>query len=145
MAQTNIALPTSEQPLVDVDDKGITTGFPTVQWYQFWRALLTRTQATVPFTVETAISATGTTVADAFQLTAEWNEIGTAPLNSGVILENFGPGTDSRVWNDGAHPVKIYAPSGCTIDGGASYTLNNAKAQVFSQLDDTTFKSLQLG
>jgi hypothetical protein len=135
-------MPTAAQPLADAEGK------PSQVWWRFWYGLLTRSAATVTYLVATALTATGTAQADALQLTAEWNELTTVAANTGVVLFDFGAGLESTVWNAGANSLKVYPPVGSTIDGGAAndpYVLAAGKAQVFYQLDATSFRTLQLG
>jgi len=135
-------MPTPEQPLIQAD------GLPTWVWWRFWQGLFTRSAATIPYLVALGLTATGTTQGTALQLEAEWNEVTTVAANTGVALFAFGTGFDSRVWNAGANSLKVYPPIGCSIDGGAAnapYALAAGKAQVFSQLSATEWRSLQLG
>lgn len=123
-------------------------GLPTQVWWRFWFGLFTRNQSTIPYLVETGIAAAGATQATATPLTAEWNEISTTPVNSGVVLDSFGQGFNSTIFNAGANALNVYPPVGCTIDVlaiNAAYSLAAGKSQIFSQLSATSFRSQQLG
>ncbi len=144
MAASNntLSIPTPAQP---IDDRG---NLVAQVWWRFFQSLLNRTAATITYTVKLGLTAAGTTQATALKLTAEWNEVTTTALNTGVLLFNFGIGFDSRVWNLGANSMKIYPPLGCQIDAlGANnpYLLATNKAQIFNQLSATQWRSLQLG
>ena len=138
----SISIPTPAQP---IDEKG---NLVAQVWWRFFQGLLNRTAATIPYLVGMGSTAAGTVQADALALQSEWNEITTVALNSGVLLNAFGAGFDSRVWNKGINALKIYPPVGCQIDAlgvNNPYSLAAAKAQVFSQLSATQWQSLQLG
>lgn len=138
-----LSLPTAAQT---IDEAG---RMPIARvWYQFLQGLYSRSQATVPALVATGLVATGNSQGTALKLVSEWNEVVTTALNTGVLLNNFGLGFASIVWNMGANPLSVYPPIGCKIDAGAAnaaYALGAGKAQVFSQLTATQFRSLQLG
>ena len=100
--------------------------------------------------VESGIVATGTTVADAYQLRATINQLSTVAASTGVKLPlNVGIGQPFTVYNDGANPVQIYeATSGVTIDGVAGATgvpLANTKRCVYTRMTATNWESAQLG
>jgi hypothetical protein len=119
-------------------------GVVTQPWWRFFYGLYTRTAATVPYLVGTALTAAGTTQATATPLTAEWNEITTTAANSGVILDAFGIGLNSLVFNEGVSTLKIYPPVGCSIDAlGANnpYSLGSGASRDFYQLTATEFRS----
>jgi hypothetical protein len=66
----------------------------------------------------TAISAAGSTQGTATSLTNAVNFIGTAASGSGVVLSSSATAGDSQfVYNGGANPVKVYPPSGASING----------------------------
>jgi 4-hydroxyphenylpyruvate dioxygenase-like putative hemolysin len=67
-------------------------------------------------TVNTAISAAGTTRATATALTAAFNLVSTAAANSGVSLPAVsGPGDEVVVFNDGAANAFFVYPDSATI------------------------------
>ena len=67
----------------------------------------------------TGISAAGTTVADATELTEDYNVVSTVAAGAGVVLpdSNVGPGDTIEVLNTGANPLTVYAPSTGSING----------------------------
>ena len=67
----------------------------------------------------TSLSAAGTGTSDATVLTADWNVVGTVAANAGVRIGATGwhPGDTMVVVNQGANPLKVYPPSGGTING----------------------------
>ena len=74
--------------------------------------------------VKTAISAAGTTSADATTVTASINVLGTVGSGSGVIISDGELGDSVIVYNGGLNGVKVYPPSGDTFNQGlASFTL----------------------
>lgn len=137
-----LAMPTAAMPVVDQ------SGLPSQPWWRFFYGLYTRSAASIPYLVATTLTAAGTTQADALVLSSEWNEITSTPVGSGVVLNAFGSGFESTVFNVGGATLKVYPPVGCSIDALAAntaYSLANGKSQVFYQLSATKFRSLQLG
>lgn len=133
-----LSLPTAQQAITQ---SGLTLADV---WYRFFQALFNRAASTVAYLVETGITAVGTTQATATPLMAEWNEVSTTPLNSGVVLFNFAEGFDSVIFNQGANPLNIYPPIGCSIDAlGANnpYVLAAGATRDFYQLSATQFRS----
>jgi len=66
-----------------------------------------------------ALTAAGTTRADALQLAAEINRVSTAASGTGVILPVGVVGMVITVLNAGANLMKVYASASETIDGTA--------------------------
>ena len=65
-----------------------------------------------------SISAAGTTQGTATALGSAVNFISTAASGSGVVLSSSASAGDSQlVYNGGANPVKVYPPSGASING----------------------------
>lgn len=123
-------------------------GRMTYIWWRFFQSIANRIAEAVVHSVATGLVATGTTQATAAELTDEWNQVTTTPVNSGVIIEPFGLGTNVVVWNGGANSLKVYPPVGYKIDAlatNASYPLAAGKSQIFYQITDTSFKTVQLG
>lgn len=61
--------------------------------------------------VNSAVSAAGTTQSDSTELTASLNVVSTVAASSGVRVFN-GPIGDSQViYNSGANPLKVYPPT----------------------------------
>lgn len=73
-------------------------------------------------TVETGITATGSALADAYQLNAATNAVATAAASTGVKLPpNAAKGAEVFVVNQGANALNVYpATSAGTINGGAA-------------------------
>lgn len=137
-----LSMPTQGMPLIGDD------GLPTQPWWRFWYGLFVRNASTIPYLVSTALTAEGTTQADALALASEWNVISSTPANSGARLNAFGIGLDSTVINNGGAALKVYPPIGSQIDAlgtNAPYSLADTKIQVFYQVSDTQFYSQQLG
>ena len=133
-----LSMPTAAMPLAGPD------GLPNQPWWRFWYGLYTRSAATVPYLVGTTISAAGTTQADATPLLAEWNEISAVAANTGVVLNSFGKGFNSVVFNEGVSTLKIYPPVGCAIDALGSnnpYSLASGASRDFYQLTAIEFRS----
>ena len=73
--------------------------------------------------VATAIVATGTVIGDAYQLSAEYNFIGTAAVGTGVRLPELATGLIGMhvaVRNNGANTLKVYPYTAQTIAGGGA-------------------------
>lgn len=69
----------------------------------------------------TAVTAAGTTQADATPVKKIWNNVATVPTNSGVILPvGESAGTVIYIKNAGANALKIYPHKGGNIDGGTT-------------------------
>lgn len=137
-----LSLPTPQMPLTD---NGLIV---SSVWFRFFQGLFNRSAATIPWLVGSGLTATGTIQADALALSAEWNEVDTTPANSGVLLNNFGVGFNSQIFNAGANTLKVYPPTGMAIDAlGANnpYSLATTKSQNFYQLTSTQIRSQQLG
>lgn len=124
----------------------------TAVWYKFFVSLSAVLSnligGVLGFTTETGITATGTVQADAYPLSTEWAVVTTAPANSGVLINGFGAGVATTVFNRGANTLKVYPPSGSQIDAlgiDVAYSLAANKMQVISQIDVNHFISMQLG
>lgn len=79
--------------------------------------------------VFSAVSAAGSTVADATLLSRHANIVTTVASGTGVVVYDGFVGTEISVQNEGANNLLVYAPSGSTINGGASITLTAANDQ----------------
>jgi len=98
--------------------------------------------------VGNALTAAGTTRADALQLAKQVNRITTAAASTGVILPVGVVGMIIYVFNAGANPVKVYASASETIDGNAGstgVTLTNALRCTYTFVAANTWISAQLG
>jgi hypothetical protein len=151
MANQLNKVPTSLEPIAKFGDANVPT-MVTREWYLFFQSLAlilgNLVGGVLGFTTETGVTATGTTQGTAVVMTTEWIEVTTTPLNSGVMLQNFGPGVPSTVFNEGANSLKIYPSVGSQIDAlgaNAPYPLPAGKMQTFFQTANTQFRSTQLG
>lgn len=72
--------------------------------------------------VGTALTAAGTTRADALQLAKEINNVTTTASGTGVILPTGQVGMQVRVYNNGANTLAVYANGSETINGTAGST-----------------------
>lgn len=71
--------------------------------------------------VTAALSAAGTTQGTATELTSEDNEITTTASGAGVVLNRLlVPGEFQSVFNAGANVLKVYPPSGLSINALAA-------------------------
>lgn len=98
--------------------------------------------------VGNALSAAGTTRADATQLAKSRNILSTVASGTGVILPVGVIGMRVTVFNNGANPVQVYASASETVDGTAGATgvpLANAKRADFFFNAANTWLSAQLG
>jgi len=80
----------------------------------------------------TSITAAGTNLATATQLTATFNVVSTTPSGTGVILPNV-IGTAFWVHNAGANALLVYPPSG-TVNGTASHSLATTAKMQYIQI-----------
>lgn len=100
---------------------------------------------------DNALTATGTTRANALALTKAINFLGTVASGTGVILpaaSTVGVGGCVIVFNGGANAAKVYAAGSDTIDGTAGatgVTLTNALRCAYFVSAAGTFISAQLG
>ena len=134
-----LSMPTAAMP---IDEGGQLIASQV--WWRFWYGLYKRTAASIPYLVGSGLTATGTTQANALALPSEWNEVTTTASNTGVILNAFGVGFNSIVFNAGANTLKIYPPVGCAIDALGTnnpYSLASGASRDFYQLTATQFRS----
>jgi hypothetical protein len=108
------------------------------------------TASTVGLSVPTdnALTAAGTTRADALQLVKQINNITTAAASTGVILPVGVIGMRIVIFNNGANAIKVYASASETVDGTAGssgVTLTNAKRCEYFFVAANTWISAQLG
>ena len=102
---------------------------------------------TVAETTANALTATGTTRADALAITAQINRFTTVAANTGCVI-TFTPGLVVVVFNDGVNPLKVYASGTTTIDGTAGstgVTLTNALRCAYYCVATNVVVSAQLG
>lgn len=95
--------------------------------------------------VSSGLTALGTTLATALVLTSVINQLSTVAANTGAALASLVPGAHQDLYNDGASPVTVYAPTGYTVDGVASVTLTNALRCRYTCIAPGVIESSQLG
>ena len=91
----------------------------------------------------TGLVATGTTIADALQLSADFNTITTSSASTGVILPPTEAGAVVVIRNDSGQTITVYPKSGSTINAAAStLSVATAKTVVFYGMSATTWASI---
>lgn len=91
----------------------------------------------------TGLTATGSTAADALQLSADWNTVATTASGTGVKLPPTEAGAVVCVYNAGANTLAVYPATGSTINAAAS-SLNVTTTQrvLFIATSSTTWVSI---
>lgn len=94
--------------------------------------------------VSTGLTATGSAIGDALQLTSFVNVVGTTALNTGVKLSaNWPVGQVGFVQNNGANALNLFPPSASiSINGGtlgAAVTIAAAAGNIIVRLSATDF------
>lgn len=124
-------------PLVD------SQGIPTSAYgRQFFTQLYNRTglgTGIVPIvTPPPFLTATGATIADALQLTQDWNDIEFGGANTGVIITpalNMQPGNDIWVFNGTGNNKNVYPPTATdqidALGAGNPFVLAAGKLRCF--------------
>ena len=92
--------------------------------------------------VGNTLTATGTTTADALQLSAVHNRVSTTAASTGVKLPTCETGAVMTVSNDGASTLTVYPQSGTTIDGSASVSIATTKRRIFIGISPTVWVSI---
>lgn len=98
------------------------------------------------------VTAAGTTIANAKQLTGEYNTLGTVAASTGVLLPNFPIGSTVFVKNGGANTVNVFPPtsSGTITSGtttgsaGAAQTVATTKTAMFIRVSSTNWEYVAL-
>ena len=91
----------------------------------------------------TGLVATGSTAADALQLSAVWNTVATTASGTGVKLPPTEAGAMVCVYNAGANTLAVYPANGSTINAGASSLSVTATTRVlFIATSATTWISI---
>lgn len=113
------------------------SGLPNKNWLYLLLQLWNRTgQGTgiVPV-VDAGLVASGTTLADALSLVADWNSFGTVAAGTGCKILPLKPGNDIQVFNAGANSISIYPPTGAdqidALGAGQPFVLAAGKLRVF--------------
>ena len=91
----------------------------------------------------TGLVATGSTAADALQLSAVWNTITTSSASTGVKLPPTEAGAMVGIRNDSGQTVTVYPATSSTINAAAaSVTLATAKTMILFATSATTWASV---
>lgn len=93
----------------------------------------------------TGITAAGTTITDATQLTKPITVVGTTASGTGVKLSKRFAGALIIIKNSGAETLTIFPHvSGATINGSASVTLATTKSALLFAVSETAYHSIGL-
>jgi len=87
------------------------------------------------------LTATGSTTADALQLSAVLNNVTTVAASTGVKLPPAEMGAMVVVFNSGANSLTVYPITGTTIDGGSSVAIATGKERIFFGFSPTVWLS----
>ena len=88
-----------------------------------------------------SLTATGSTTADALQLSAVLNNVATTAASTGVKLPPAEMGAMVVVFNSGANSLTVYPIAGTTIDGGSSVAIATGKERIFFGFSPTVWLS----
>ena len=125
-------------------------GIPTTSYGRgFFNALYQRTGAGTGIIPKVSVvKAAGVSIADAFQLTADWNDIESGAANAGVAIASalgLQPGNDIWLFNGTATNKNVYPPDGQTqidaLGAGMPYVLGAGKLRCFQCWQATQFHS----
>ncbi len=92
--------------------------------------------------MNTTVSAAGTTQATATAIGAGNSFISTAAASSGVVLPQGQPGDEFDIYNGGANAVTVYPPTGAKINGlgtNSGMTLGTNSECHYKQWSTTQF------
>lgn len=85
--------------------------------YKLFGSGLTTLSVAALTDVATALAATGTSAADALEITAARNAFSTVASGTGAILDSeAAPGDSQLVYNGGANVLRVYPTSGAQIN-----------------------------
>lgn len=88
-----------------------------------------------------SISAAGTTIADATQLTASTNLLSTVAAGAGVLLVNGMVNDEVEIYNGGANACKVYPPTSSQalnqLSVGTAVSLPSVTAAKFRKVSTT--------
>lgn len=91
--------------------------------------------------VASGLTATGSTAADALQLSAVVSVVATTASSTGVKLPPAEAGAQIVVFNNGANSLTVYPQTGSTVDGGASVAIATGKERIFFGISPTIWLS----
>lgn len=111
--------------------------------------VMAKASTSIRQTFATSLTAAGSSISDALQLTAAINNVTTVAASTGVKLYNAGTGAMVVVKNRGANNLNVYPPDGSgTIDGGAGgaavVVATNATG-LFFKMSSTNWISVEAG
>lgn len=90
---------------------------------------------------KSSISAAGSTISDATQLTASQNLLSTVSSGQGVLLPNGMVNDQVEIYNGGSNAVKVYPPNSTQninqLSAGTAITLNVNTAAYFRKVTTT--------
>ena len=95
--------------------------------------------------VASALTATGSSVSDALQLTGDVNEVTTTASGTGVKLPPMSPGDSCFIYNIGAQTLSVYPPTGESINAlsaNAVYSVATAKTVLVVKVSATRYATL---
>lgn len=99
---------------------GITIGAFTPAAGTFTNAIATTgTFGTIFMSAAAAVTASGTNIGTAFQLTNQVNNVSTVTSGTGVILPTGVVDNQTTIYNNGANALQVYAGGSATINGMA--------------------------
>lgn len=140
MAQTTgFNLPPPQEPFVN---PGLTLSYSGYQYLLSLLAAAASSQATA--TTALGLVATGTNQATALQLGAQWNEVDTVAMGTGVLLSPYQVGQSQTVFNGGANALLVYPPPGFQIDAlgdNAAFALAPGARIAFETWSDNQIRS----
>lgn len=108
----------------------------------------TMTNGHILHSTANALTAVGTTRADALALTKQTNNVTSAAAGTGVVLPAGVIGMEITLFNAGANAIQVYGNGSDTIDGVAAATgvpLTNAKRAKYFCVAAATYVSAQMG
>ena len=91
--------------------------------------------------VANTLTATGSVLADALQLSAVINNVTTTAASTGVKLPPAETGAQVVVFNNGASTLTVYALTGSTVDAGPSASIATGKERIFFGISPTVWLS----
>jgi hypothetical protein len=111
------------------------SGQASLIFYNFLKSLFQRTggQSGIPFTVGSALIASGASLANGLQLTNDYNEVLTG--SGGVVLSALQPGQSQIVFNGLGGSLNVYPATASgqinALGNGTAFSLGNGKTQWF--------------
>ncbi len=90
-----------------------------------------------------AVTAAGTTITDATQISTVFSNVSSAPASSGVKLPPTEEGAFLCIFNTDSDTINVFPnTTGSTINGTTSVTIAQNKARIFFATSATTWFSL---